>query len=99
MTRRRSRQADTMREYRYVLVRNDGSSYLLPESQSDQGALYVDAERRFVLPRLVREGWKPVRETFMGKFEVRGLLRSYCYSFDLVLLERDDSSSAIRPPG
>jgi hypothetical protein len=88
-----------MKEYCYVLVRNDGSSYLLPENQSEQQALYTDMARLFVLPRLLREGWKPVRETPMGKYEFRGFLRRYCFSFDLVLLERDDSSSAIRPSG
>jgi hypothetical protein len=88
-----------MKQYCYVLVRTDGSSYLLPESQNELNALYANTERLFVLPRLLREGWRPVRETRMGTSEVKGLFKGYSYSFNLVLLERDDSTSAIRVPG
>lgn len=47
-----------MIEYRYVLVSADGRSWLLQgDEQYDQ-----NADNNCVLPRLLRDGWRPVRE-------------------------------------
>jgi hypothetical protein len=47
-----------MTEYRYVIVAADGRSWLL---QGDE-EYDPNADNNCVLPRLLREGWQPVRE-------------------------------------
>ena len=62
-----------MPEYRYVIVSSDGRSWLL---QGDE--LYdSNADQNHVLPRLLRDGWHPIRERSMGGRE---------NAFSLVLL-------------
>jgi hypothetical protein len=51
-----------MAEYRYVIVSSDGRSWLLQgDEQYDS-----NADQNHVLPRLLRDGWQPVRERAMG---------------------------------
>jgi hypothetical protein len=47
-----------MPEYRYVIVAADGRSWLLQgDEQYDQ-----NADNNAVLPPLLKDGWKPIRE-------------------------------------
>jgi hypothetical protein len=63
-----------MAEYRYVIVSGDGRSWLLQgDEQYDS-----NADQNHVLPRLLRDGWHPVRERSMGGQET---------AFALVLLK------------
>lgn len=85
-----------MKKFLYVIVSSDGISHELWESWEQYHALDEvgdddddDIEReqalwstRRTLPELLREGWKPVRETPLGGG------REGAYA--LVLLERDD---------
>jgi hypothetical protein len=51
-----------MAEYRYVIVSGDGRSWLLQgDEQYDS-----NADQNHVLPRLLRDGWHPVRERALG---------------------------------
>ncbi|MFN4261109.1 MAG: hypothetical protein ACK4RK_17615 [Gemmataceae bacterium] len=68
-----------MKEYCYVIVRRDGTSFLL-EQRGEEGPS---------LPKLLHEGWRPVRE-----MAARGVGRGPADLFDLqplalVLLERE----------
>jgi hypothetical protein len=63
-----------MAEYRYVIVSSDGRSWLLQgDEQYDS-----NADQNHVLPRLLKDGWQPVRERAMGGKE---------NGFSLVLLK------------
>ena len=69
-----------MPEYRYVIVAGDGRSWLLQgDEQYDQ-----NADNNCVLPRLLKDGWKPVRER-----SVAGKDNGYA----LVLLKKLQESS------
>jgi hypothetical protein len=51
-----------MTEYRYVIVAGDGRSWLL------QGDEHYDknVDNNCVLPRLLNDGWRPIRERSFG---------------------------------
>ena len=49
-----------MRQYRYVMVASDGTSYDFARSDHFMSQC-------FDLPQLLADGWKPVRETPMGQ--------------------------------
>jgi hypothetical protein len=54
-----------MPQYRYVIVASDGRSWLLQgDEQYDQ-----NADNNYVLPRLLQDGWKPVRERSLAARE------------------------------
>ena len=51
-----------MVEYRYVIVASDGRSWLLQGDQQYDN----NEDQNCVLPRLLRDGWRPVRERTLG---------------------------------
>jgi hypothetical protein len=51
-----------MAEYRYVIVASDGRSWLLQGDQQYDN----NADQNCVLPRLLADGWQPIRERSMG---------------------------------
>jgi hypothetical protein len=64
-----------MPEYRYVVVSSDGRSWLLQgDEQYDK-----NADHNQVLPQLLKDGWKPVRERALAGQDG---------AFALVLLKR-----------
>lgn len=71
-----------MRELCYVVVRSNGDSYFLKSELAPES-------KTKVLPELLHEGWRPVREVAMG-----GGSGDFAYS--LVLMERPDPN--LTPP-
>jgi hypothetical protein len=74
-----------MKQYRYVLVAGDGTSHDL--SRKEQFSSFEE----FDLADLLEGGWRPVRETPIGRSQwyVGKKLMEYCVA--LVLLEKDES--------
>jgi hypothetical protein len=73
-----------MSQYRYVLLANDGTSHDLSRRQ-------IFNESTFDLPNLLDGGWRPVRETPLGKgpfYNPDGEELAE-YSAVLILLEKD----------
>jgi hypothetical protein len=82
-----------MPQYRYVIVANDGSSHDV--SRNDLFVTERPGSDHRDLPKLLREGWLPVRETTMGQCEwteTRDVYR--LYAAVLVLLQKDSDLSA-----
>src|SRR5690349_3003681 len=75
---RSPREEGLMSEYRYVVVSQDGRSWLL---QGDE-EYNANVDQNSVLPQLLNDGWKPLRERTLG--EGGGAL---------ILLRRRDPSS------
>jgi hypothetical protein len=66
--------------FRYIIVATNGRSWPVFASQAEfEAANLEDVEERpvFVLPNLLQQGWRPVRETSIGD------------KFALVLLEQE----------
>ncbi len=84
-----------MRQFGYLIVRSDGVSYeLCPTREACEG-FEVDRknfQRRaymVTLPEVLRDGWRPVRETALGS--------DGSFAYCLVLLEREGRDE--RPHG
>lgn len=54
-----------MQEYRYVLVADDGRSWLLEGDQQYD----ANADHNQVLPQLLKDGWRPARERALARPE------------------------------
>lgn len=52
-----------MSEYRYVVVSQDGRSWLL---QGDE-AYDANVDQNSVMPQLIKDGWRPARERPLGE--------------------------------
>ena len=79
-----------MRKFRYVLVDGaDGGSWHLYGDPDRPSQRQYATEELCALPRLLAEGWVPVRETALA--ETRGgLFRGEARSICLVLLSKDE---------
>ena len=66
-----------MTEYRYVVVSQDGRSWLL---QGDE-AYNSNVDQNSVMPQLLQDGWRPMRERPLGE------------GGSLVLMRKRDPSS------
>ena len=82
-----------MKKYCYVLVSTDGWEYWTRVIAADVEGLESSEWEAGRLDRLLKDGWRPCRETPMGGGA------DYCFA--LVVLERDDgpSTAFTRHPG
>ena len=76
-----------MKKYCYVILNNSGFSWMALNGQTDAAS----EDKPAVLPRLLAEGWEPVRETPMGG-------GAGDVSHSLILLEKLAARKAGRPP-
>lgn len=75
-----------MAKYCYIILNNSGFSWMALNGQDETAADGKPA----VLPRLLEEGWEPVRETPMGG-------GSGDVSHSLILLEKREKKAVGRP--
>jgi hypothetical protein len=64
--------------YRYVVAHSNGQSWIICRDQAEFDATRprpgMPTEAQYVLPGLLAEGWRPVREVPMGRGSVLILL-------------------------
>jgi hypothetical protein len=79
-------------QYRYVVVDlGDGGSWHLYGDKDRPRDKPYSSDELGVLPELLANGWKPVRETPAGTAGM-GILRRYARSYCLVLLSREEDA-------